>query len=150
MALGLLGAVVSAAGTLASAQAQAAQASYNAKVAEINARTARQEGLFKADQLEDKYQRERAAQRVAAAASGLNYARGSPALVIGEGYRNQALDEATTIWNAETEATAYENKAKQYRMEASAARTAGMFGAGASFLTGIGNAMRTTPALTIG
>jgi hypothetical protein len=143
MIFGLLGSAVSAMGAMAQADGQAKQAEYNAKVAEINARTARQQGSSEADKVEDKYQRLRAGQRVAAAKAGLDPSAGSAALVINqETTRNSELDQLTSIWNRETEAVGFENKAKDLRIQAQNAKTAGKFGAASSFLSGLGGALK--------
>lgn len=135
--LGILGTVVSAIGTIASAQAQASQMEYNAKVAEINARTARQAGLANADAKEDEYQALRGRQRAAAAAAGVNPASGSAALIINDkSYRDEYLDTANIIWDAETQAVGYENKAKDLRAQAKSTKTAGFIGGASTILGG--------------
>lgn len=142
--LGLLGAAVSAVGTIASAQAQASEANYNAKVAEVNAATQRQAAQAESNQIGDKYDRLRAEQRVAAAKGGVNAASGSPALVIDqETERNSWLDQQSRIWSGATSATADLNKAEQFKMQAKNAKTAGAFGAGATFLSGLGGAVKS-------
>ena len=142
MIFGLIGSMVSAAGAMAQADGQAKQAEYNAQVAEINARTARLQGSSEADKVEDKYQRLRAQQRTGFAKGGLDPSQGSAALVIGETDRNSDLDQLTSIWNRETEAVGFENKAKDLRIQAQNAKTAGKFGAAGSFLSGLGGAFR--------
>ena len=142
--LGLIGAAVSAVGTIASAQAQAQQANYNAAVEEVNATTKRQEAQAEADRVEDKHDTLRGQQLAAASKSGLVAGMGSPAMVINqEGARNQWLDMHNTIWSGQTQAVAHENKAEQYRMEAKSAKQAGAFGAASSFLSGIGGAVKS-------
>lgn len=142
--LALLGTAVSAIGTIASAQAQASEANYNAKVAEVNAATQRQVAQAEANQIGEKYDRQRAEQRAAAAKGGLNIAAGSPALVIDqETERNAWLDQQSRIWSGATSATADLNKAEQFKMQAKNAKTAGAFGAGATFLSGLNGAVRS-------
>lgn len=139
--IGLIGAAVSAVGSIAAGQAAKQEADYNAQVAEINARTARQQGIHEADQIEDKYQKLRGQQRVAAAKSGLDPAVGSPALVINqETARNENLDMMTQIWNRETEAVGDENRATAFRIKGKNAQQAAAFGAAGSFLSGLNKA----------
>ena len=135
----ILGAVVNAAGALAGAQAQAQQMRYNAKVAEINAKTARQQGQYEADRIEDEYEKRKATQRVAALKSGVDPGYGSASLIIdGETERNSWLDQMTSVWNRETQATGFENKAQELRANAKSTMIGGMFQAGGSILGGLG------------
>jgi hypothetical protein len=139
--IGLLSAGLSAAGSMASANAQAQQAEYNAAVARINRDTARLQGSSEADRLAQKY-RGIEGQQVAAygrdGRGGVLPTSGSAALVRGETGRNAWLDESTAIWNRETEAIGFDNKAKDLEAQAKAARQAGAIGAAGSFLTGLG------------
>lgn len=136
--LEIVGAAIGAVGSLASASAASNQAKYNAKVAEINARTARQQGQFEADKIEDDYERARATQRVSAAKAGVDAGHGSAALIINqETERNSWLDQTTQIWNRETQAVGFENKAQQHRQEARAAKIGGYFSAASSMIGGM-------------
>lgn len=142
--LGLLGAAVSAVGTIASAQAQASEANYNAKVAQVNAMTQRQVAQSEANQIGEKFDRLQAQQRAAAGKGGVSISSGSPALVIDqETERNSWLDQQSRIWSGATAATADLNKAEQFKMQAKNAKTAGAFGAGATFLSGLGGAVKS-------
>lgn len=135
----ILSAVVSAAGTIASGQAQAQQMEYNAKVAEINARTARQQGEAEAERLSAEAQRKTATQRVAALKSGVDPGAGSASLVIDdETAKVSWLDQATAIWNRETQATGFENKAKELKAQASATKAGSYISAAGSILGGMG------------
>ena len=140
--LGLAASAFQAAGAMAAADGDAKQKEYNAKVAEINARSARLQGSSEADKVEDKYQRLRAQQRTGFAKGGLDPSSGSAALVIGETDRNSDLDQLTSIWNRETEAVGFENKAKDLKMQAANTRKVGPIAAAGSFLSGLGGAFR--------
>lgn len=143
IALGLVGAAVSAAGSIAQANAQSQAAQYNAQVERINARQKRFEGLREQEQISDKYGRIEGQGVAAAAKSGIDPGYGSAALVIfGDNALNKSLDMNTAYVNAESQATAHENKAKQHDAEAKAAKQAGMFGAASSFLSGLGGAAK--------
>lgn len=138
-AIGLLGAAVSAAGSIASASAQSSAANYNAQVERINARQRRFEGAREQEQLSDKYNKLEGEGVASAAKSGVDPNFGSAALVIfGENAFNKSMDMNTSYINAESAAVAHENKAKQHDAEAKAAKTAGIFGAASSFLGGLG------------
>lgn len=142
-AIGLIGAAVSAAGSIASASAQSSAANYNAQVERINARQRRFEGAREQEQISDKYMKLEGEGIANAAKSGIDPGYGSAALVIfGDNAMNKSLDMNTAYINAESQAVAHENKAKQYDQEAKAAKTAGMFGAASSFLSGLGGAAK--------
>lgn len=144
MAIGLVGAAVSAAGAMAQASSQAQTANYNAAVEKINARQKRWEGHREQERIADKYGKIQGEGIAAASKGGIDPGYGSAALVIfGEGGKNESLDKNASYINAESQATAHENKAKQYEQEAKAAKTAGMFGAASSFLSGLGGAMKS-------
>lgn len=141
--IGLVGAAVSAAGAMASASAQAQQAKYNAAVERINAQTSRYKGLTEQEGIDRKYQKVAGEATSHAGAAGIDPTYGSAALVIfGEGGFGNAMDKNASYINAESQAVAHENKAKQYDFEAKNAKTAGMFGAASSFLGGLGNAVK--------
>lgn len=143
MAMGLIGAAVSAAGSIASAQSQAATHEYNAKVEKINARQKRWEGAKEQEQISAKYDRVEGQGIAAASKAGIDPGYGSAALVIfGDNAKNKSLDRNTAYINAESEAVAHENKAKQEEAQAKAARTEGALGAAGSFLSGMGGAMK--------
>lgn len=134
--LGLIGAAVSAIGTIASSQAQAAQAEYNAKVADINAQTARQAAAANAEKKTAEYDTLRGRQRGTLGAAGVRLA-GSPDLVINQDtYSDQYLDTANIIWQGETQATGYENKATDLRQQAKGYKTGGAIGAVGSLVGG--------------
>lgn len=144
MALGLVGAAVSAAGAMAQASAQAQAANYNAAVEKINARQKRFEGHREQEQIKSKYDRVRGQAITTASKGGVDPGYGSAALVIfGEGAKNESLDKNAAYINAESQAVAHENKARQHEAEAKSAKTAGMFGAASSFLSGLGGAVKS-------
>lgn len=130
---GLLGSAVSAAGAMSAAQGQAQQLEYNAKVAEINARSARSQGFYEADQVNDEYNKISGQQTVRAAKAGI---RGVPAAVVVDTAADSYLDQMTKMWNRETEAVGFENKAEDFRMQAKNVRQAGKFNAASSIIGG--------------
>lgn len=128
---------------MASASAQASQAKYNSAVERINAQTSRYKGQTEQESLDRKYQKIAGEATSHAGAAGVDPTFGSPALVIfGEGGFGEAMDKNAAYINAESQAVAHENKARQYDFEAKNAKTAGMFGAASSFLGGLGNAVK--------
>lgn len=142
--IGLLGAGVSAIGSMAAAEGQASQAEYNAKVARINARSERQKGYVQQERLDDKYDKVQGQGITAASKGGIDSGYGSAALVIfGENEATRSADKNTTYVNAEGQAIAQENKARDLEAQAGNQRTAGMFGAATSFLNGIGGVAKS-------
>lgn len=143
MAIGLIGAAVSAAGSIAQANAQASAAEHNAQVERINARSRRWEGMREQEQISDKYSKIEGEGIAAAGKSGVDAGFGSAALTIfGEGGFSKSMDMNTSYINAESKAVAHENKAQQHDQEAKAARQAGMFGAASSLISGLGGAAK--------
>ncbi len=150
MALGLVGAAVSAAGAMAQANSQAAAAEYNATVAKINARSERQKGGADQERIGAKYDKVEGQAIAAAAKGGLDPNYGSAALTIfGEGFEDREKDKANAYVNAEGAAVGNENKARDYEAQAKAHRQAGMFGAASSFLGGISGAVKSSSSLSI-
>lgn len=142
-AAGLLGGVVSGIGAMAQGNAQAAVSEYNAKVEKINARTQRQQGVVEQERIIGKYEKTQSTGIANAGKSGVDAGYGSAALVIfGEGDANKSADTSMAYINAEGKATAHDNKAKDYEMQAKNQRQAGMISAASSFLSGIGGAMK--------
>ena len=150
MALGLVGAAVSAVGSMAQASAQAQAANHNAAVEKINARQKRFEGHREQEQISNKYDKTTSAGIAAASKGGIDAGYGSAALVIfGENAENRSMDRNAAYINAESQAVAHENKARQHEAEAKAAKTSGMIGAASSFLSGMGGAMKSGGSLKI-
>lgn len=139
----LAGTVVSTASAVAGGVAANQQAKYGAAVAEENARAARMEGTAKAEAIAERYDRLRGQQRAQAAASGVNPTAGSAALIINqETGRNEYLDTMSALWNANSQATAYQNEAAGLRASGRNSRNASYIDAGATFLTGLGGMRR--------
>lgn len=149
-AIGLIGAAVSAVGSIAQGNAQASAAQYNSQVERINARQKRFEGHKEQEQIANKYDRVEGQGIAAASKGGIDPGYGSAALVIfGENAFNESLDKNTAYINAESAAVAHENKAKQYDAEASAAKKSGMIGAASSFLSGLGGVAKSGSSMMI-
>ena len=149
-ALGLIGAGVSAIGQMQAAEGQAQAAEFNAKVEKINARTERQKGTVDQERIETKYQKIEGTGIANAAKSGIDPLTGSAAMVIfGEGTANRSADTSMAYVNAEGKATAHDNKAKDYEMQAKNARAAGEMSAMGSFLNGVAGAAKSGGPLMI-
>lgn len=141
------GTAVTAVGTGIALQQQAKTAERNAEISKLNADTTRAAGAAEAERVSERYRRVYAAQNAATAKAGLVPGSGSPGLLLGETGKNEALDMASTIWNRNTEATAYENKASGLRQDAAGLRRSIPYAVGGSLLSSIGqlrNATRVT------
>lgn len=137
-ALGMVGSMVSAVGQQAQANAQAGQMQYNATVARLNATTERRQGVAESERLHSRYDRQGGAQVAALAKAGVDVGSGSAALVRAENERNRWLDVNTAVWNRETAAVGFENKARDLDAQAKATKKAGGIAMASTFLTGLG------------
>lgn len=136
--LGLVGSAVSAIGAQAQANAQASQMEYNAAVARINRDVARRQGLSESERIARRYRTITGQQTSAYGRAGVVPTSGSAALVLGETARNDWMDQSTAIWNRETEAIGFENKARDLEAQAKATRKGGGLAVASTFLTGLG------------
>lgn len=136
-AIGLIGAAVSAMGSMAQANAQANAAEYNAKVEKINARSRRQEGLQEAERIGDKFDDLQGQQQAAFGKAGVDPFFGSAMAIFTDTAQARSTDQSTNFINAESAAVGHENKAKQYEYEAKSQRMAGKIGAASSFIGGL-------------
>lgn len=149
-ALAIAGSVASAGGAIMSGQAAEKEGKYQQAVANENAKAERMRGQAEADRVEDRYDKLRGQQTAAAAASGINPNAGSASLVINQDTsRNEYLDVASTIWNADSAATAFEHQGEAARMKGKNAKTASYFNAAGNFLSGMGNAGRVRGSTSI-
>lgn len=142
-AIGLVGAVVSAAGAMAQANAQANMDRHNAVVEKINARSRRWEGQQKQERIGAEAARRQGTAIALAGKGGVDPGYGSAALVIfREGREAEFADKSNAYLTAESAAIGHENKAKAFEMSAENHRKAGMISAASSFLSGLGGAVK--------
>jgi hypothetical protein len=132
---GLLGAGVSAIGSISAGKAAQDAAEYNAKVAEQQAAQERDAAQAEASDYRRSERRGQASSRVARLASGVTMA-GSPLLVDEAMAREIALGSARIGYGGSVNANRYENEAELERMSGDAAATASYFRAGTSLLSG--------------
>jgi hypothetical protein len=138
--IGLMGSAMSAVGAQAQAGAQASQMRHNAAVARINANTARAQGVAEVERISTKYDRLAGAQVAAYGRAGVDPGSGSAAIVRAATRGDEWLDSNTAIWNRETEAVGFENKARDLDAQAKATKKAGNIAMVSTFLTGLGKA----------
>lgn len=149
-AIGLIGAAVSAVGSMASASAQASTHQYNAQVARINARSERWEGASQQEDIWEKSRRTEGTAIANTAKGGVDPGFGSAALAIfGDNFETSTRDANRAYINAESRAVAQENKARQEEAQAKAAKTSGALGAASTFLGGLGGAVKAGGGLMI-
>ena len=126
MELMMLGSAVGAIGQMEAASAQAEAMEYNAQLAENQA-------AAEAARIRGEGKRDIGRIRANIGKAGVT-SEGTPLLVLSESAANVELDALNAMWSGE-------QAAEVKRMEARATRTAGAFGAGASLLSGVGQAM---------
>lgn len=131
---------ISTAVSVASAVMQGQQASraakYNARVAENNAIAARQTAEFEEARQRQRASRVLASQRAALGASGVAL-EGSPLLAMADSAEQAELDALAIRYSGSVEEARHKSQAAADRLQASAARRAGYFGAATSLLRGM-------------
>jgi|SRR5262245_4548142 len=138
IATAALAGAASAYGTYEAGQQRAEAASYNKKVAENQAAYATQQAEIEAQNLAERQKRQRASQRVAIGASGIDE-EGSPLLVEADTARQQARDLYLTRYGGEVRAHAAMEEAGLQTLYGRQAQQAGAIGAGTALLsTGAG------------
>lgn len=128
-------AVLSGVGAAASGMQAAAAADYNAQVAERDAQMATQAAAFEEDLHRERLRKTLSAQRVATGASG-GAMEGSPLIVMQQTAEDAEIDALAIRYGGSVEAARAQSRAAASRMEARAARTGAVIGAGASLLSG--------------
>lgn len=137
---GLVSAGVAGIGQMQAGKAQQRQANYNAEIARENGRQAIDASTYERDRINDEYRSRRSTTRVNAAGSGIDPNSGSAAFVIEtDNTKNEYLDQATSLWNAQSKAAGYENKARDLILDGKSKRRAGKTAAFGTFLGGLGN-----------
>lgn len=148
--LGVISAVVSAAGAVYSGQQQKKAADYNADVNKKNAETAQQQAMFDAEQQRAQNRKLLGAQRAAYSASGIDPDGGSPIDVQRDSAAQGELEALTAIYTGRSSANASNARATLNRMEGRAAVTGSYFSAGASLLSGASSAYGKVSQPTLG
>lgn len=133
MALGILGGVVSAVGSLASASAQANAAKFNAAVARDNRLAVLDQTSAEVEDKRKKNRQLLGAMRAAYGANGLEMS-GSPLDVVSDTTAEMEYDVAKMRYVGKMKAVGYANQAKLFDMEAKSAKTAGFIGAASGLL----------------
>lgn len=134
-AVAIIGGIVGAVGAIASANAQAAAANYNAKVQERNRLAVLAQADAEAADKVRENKRVNARIRAQYGAAGIEMA-GSPLDVMEDTAIEQELDVKRIRYAGELEGIQRRDQANLYRMEAKAAKTAGMFSAVGNILGG--------------
>ena len=141
-------------GSMQSGNAQAAAANYNATVQRTNAGSALASSEAETARIQDQSRRKLATATNAAGDSGVQIDSGSPLDLMADISANSALDAEITRWKGQRVAASGLASANQATMQGDQAQTAGMIGAGATLLSGVGRISgiysRTPPSQSSG
>lgn len=137
MALGLIGGLVSAVGSIAAGQAQANSARAQAAVYDRQAAAERLQADYNAKIQRDRSIRLMSQQRAGFLSAGLAL-QGSPLDVIADTTRETELDVSAIRFNGEIKAQNFETQAAAYRVKADSAEQAGFIGALSPIIRGFG------------
>lgn len=137
MALGLIGGIVSAVGSMAAASAQANAANQQAAAYERQAAIERQTGEYEAARQRDKSIRLISQQKVGYLSAGVGL-QGTPLDIIADTTRETELDVSAIRYNHEVKAQNFQAQAGVFRAKADAAMVGGAFGAISPLIKGFG------------
>lgn len=136
MALGLIGGLVSAVGSMAAGAAQANAANAQASAYQRQAQAERIQAAYNADRQRDKSIKLLSSQRASYLAAGVSVSSGSPLDIIADTTRETEMDVAAIKFNGEIKAQNFEAQAAAMRAKADAAEQGGMIGAIAPVIKG--------------
>lgn len=140
MALGLIGGLVSAIGSVAAGAAQANAANAQAAAYQRQAAAERQQAAFNAERQQQKEIKIISTQRASYLAAGVSL-QGSPMDTIADTTREGELDVAAIKYNGEIKAQNFEAQAASFRAKASAAEAGGAIGAISPLIKGFSGGM---------
>lgn len=140
MCLAILGAAISAAGTIASAAAQSASYRAQAQYASRQAQMEQQKGAYEASRLNDRSTRQIAGMRGQYLSSGVALT-GSAADVIADSATEASLDEQAVKYGAQVRADNYAFESKLARQNAGNAMAGGFLGAAGNIVGGLSQQM---------
>jgi hypothetical protein len=140
MCLALVGAAISAAGTLASASAQSASYKAQAQYAQRQALMERQKGAYEAARQNDRTTRQLANMRGQYLSSGIGLS-GSAADVISDSATQASLDEQAIKYSAQVQSDNYTFESKLARQNASNSMAGGFIGAAGNLVGGLAQQM---------
>lgn len=141
--LQLVGAAVTAAGTIAAGNAQKASADYQAAELRQNALTAQAKGQRIAEDRKQQTNLLISKATAQAAGSGVNAAEGSPLENEGQIRRRGEYQALLDVYNGQEEATGLENQAKGAEFTGKAAQTGSRYAALGTIAGSAGGALRT-------
>ncbi len=140
LGVGLAGTGLSAFGQYQSGQAQKGAYDYNAKVAESEAGVARAGAAREEEVHRAKLQRLMGTQKALYGAAGVDITGGSPLLTLMSTAEEGEREAEFIKYGGEVEATRSLNEARMNRFYGKQAYKSGIFGAGSTFLKGLGQA----------
>jgi hypothetical protein len=137
MCVPMIGAAISAIGSIASGMAEASMAKYNEKVSKINANAAYVEGIYRGGLARTEGESVKSSQIAAMGASGADITSGSfDEMQALQTFRTEQTS-GLEIWKGQTEQTKYLNEAKLYKQQAKAAKISGFIGGASSLVGGL-------------
>lgn len=152
-AMGLLGAGISAASSLASGFGESSTYNQNAKVSEQNADIIRTKGRYEERQQQAQANQTLAAGRVAIAKNGGTMS-GSALDVMADSAAQAEMDRQAIRYNTDIDVLGQQSQASNYKAMAKRARAMGVIGAGTALLGGLspfiefgGGGMKATKAV---
>lgn len=136
MCLPLIGAAISAVGTIASAAAQSASYKAQAQYAERQSQMALQQGAYESGRMRDRTTRQIANMRAQYLSSGIAL-EGSPADVIADSATQASLDEQAVKYSAQVRSDNYAFEGRLARANAKSAMMGGFLGAAGAIVGGL-------------
>lgn len=138
MCLPMIGAAVSAIGSIYSGMAQAAGYKAEAQAKKYEARAQSEAGSYESRQQDDRNKRLTGQQITATAASGVDIS-GTPSDVIVDSRTEGEMDKRAIRYNYQFKANLANYEAKVAKMNAKQAKTGGIIGALAPIVSGLGS-----------
>lgn len=149
VSLAIVGAAVSALGSVVGGIQGMQSANYNAKLASRNAEIAKRQGELEAERLDRDGRRQRGAISAAYGANNIVGGEGSPLDVLENSFTTAELDKQNAEYNANIRAYGYNAEAAKYKQEAGNSLTRGLFGAAGTVIGGL-SSLPAGPASTVG
>jgi len=143
VAMMAVGTAVSAYGQYQAGKAQQKAYEYNAAIQEQNARIAKEQAEYEARRQESRTRKMLARQRVAYAGSGVVANTGTALDTLRQTMQEGEMDKMAILYGGSVEAVNQRSQAALSRMQGKAAKTAGMYNAAGTLLSGGGQTYTT-------
>ena len=144
VSLAIVGAAVSALGSVVGGIQGMQSANYNAKLATRNAEIAQRQGELEAERLDRDGRRQRGAISAAYGANNIVGGEGSPLDVLENSFTTAALDKENAEYNAKIKAYGYQAEAAAQKQAGKTALTKSLFNAANTALGGLSGGADTS------